>query len=349
MTEEARGRWEQRWHPLRQEWVVYSAHRNSRPWSGQQAGFKRGLLFSHDPACYLCPGNTRISGLANPMYEGVHVFDNDHPVVGPLAPLNLDDEVPGLYRRSPAQGRARVVCYDARHHVTMNDLSIDQVAEVLAVWQAETRALMQDPAIRFALIFENRGELCGVSSPHPHCQIYATNFVFKHVEQEMQAVAQHRHDHGSDLFDLILQAEQRAGSRVVAENDHAIAFVPFFARYSYEVWVFPKQRHADLSTLSPAELDGLAAVYQELGRRYDLLFRMPFPYVMSLYQAPLDGGDYHDYHLHFVFLPPLRSPGLQKFPAGPEVGGGNFMCDTLPEEKAAELRALKLEDYAVIR
>ncbi len=345
---DSQGRWEQRWHPLREEWVVYSAHRNNRPWSGGQAGFRREALPPHDPACYLCPGNTRVSGIVNPAYRGVYVFENDHPVVGPLAPEELTDEVPGLYRRAPALGRARVVCYDHRHHVTLNDLETKQVAEVLGVWREETLGLLADPDITFGLIFENRGKLCGVSSPHPHCQIYATRFVFKNVEREMEALARHRQAHGTNLFDLILKAEGGQGGRVVCQNEHAVAFVPFFARYSYEVWIFPRKRHAHLGTLSPAELAGLAAVYQELGRRYDLLFGMPFPYVMSLYQAPLDGADYGDYHLHFVFLPPLRRPDLQKYPAGPEIGGGNFMCDTLPEEKAAELKALHPSDYQVI-
>ena len=35
----------------------------------------------------------------------------------------------------------------------------------------------------------------------------------------------------------------------------------------------------------------------------------------------------------------LRRPNLLKYLAGPEIGGGNFLSDTAPEEKAAELRA----------
>jgi UDPglucose--hexose-1-phosphate uridylyltransferase len=339
------GKWEQRWHPLRREWVVYSAHRQTRPWQGATEKSATDAP-SYDPDCYLCPGNVRVSGKRNPNYEDVFVFDNDHPVVGMDAPDVFPSGAhPTLYRKTRADGIARVVCYDPRHNVTLSDVPLDSVRKVLAAWREQVRELSEMNNVRFILIFENKGEITGTSNPHPHCQIYATNFVFNNVERELDAVRRYRDECGATIFDHILEAEQTEGARVVAENEHALAFVPFFARYSYEVWVFPKRRHATLTTLSDDEIAGLAAVYQELNRRYDLLFDLSFPYVMSLYQAPVDGGDYADYHLRFVFLPPLRRPGLQKFPAGPEIGGGNFMCDTMPEEKAAELRGVNLSCF----
>ena len=63
---------------------------------------------------------------------------------------------------------------------------------------------------------------------------------------------------------------------------------------------------------------------------------------MVFAQAPVDGGDYKDYHMHLIICPPLRQPGLQKFLAGPEAGADTFMADTLPEIKAAELRKLEI-------
>lgn len=332
------GKWEQRWHPLRQEWVVYSAHRNSRPWHGAEVE-AQGQCLAHDPDCYLCPGNTRISGIQNPDYEKIYVFDNDHPVVGPRAP-DLEEASDTLYKKRSASGLARVICYDPRHHVSLADLKKDQVGHVLQAWREQVIELSQRPEVNFILFFENRGEITGVSSMHPHCQLYATNFVFKNVETELRALKKN-----TSIFSGILALEQQNQIRIVAENDHAIAFVPFFARYPYEVWLFPKKPHADLSTLSDQECHDVGSLYQEIVRRYDLLYDRPFPYVMSLYQAPCDGQPYEGYHLHFVFLPPLRQPGVQKFPAGPEIGGGNFMNDTLPEETAATLRAMTIEDY----
>jgi UDPglucose--hexose-1-phosphate uridylyltransferase len=141
------------------------------------------------------------------------------------------------------------------------------------------------------------------------------------------------------LFRDIIAAEQQAGSRILAENDSAIAFMPYFARYAYEVFVAPKATHPSLATLAPNELLDLASVLKDVLVRFDNLWQMPFPYVMPLHQAPTDGGDYSGFHFHIEFHPPLRKPDLLKFLAGPEVGGGNFLSDTSPEEKAAELRS----------
>jgi len=140
------------------------------------------------------------------------------------------------------------------------------------------------------------------------------------------------------LFQDIIAAEQETGTRIIAENDSAIAFVPYFARYAYEVFVAPKATHPSLATLSAGEMLDFASVLKDVLVRFDNLWQMPFPYVMPLHQAPTDGGDYCGFHFHIEFHPPLRKPDLLKFLAGPEVGGGNFLSDTSPEEKAAELR-----------
>ncbi len=337
------GKWEKRWHPLRQEWVVYAAHRNSRPWSTATNQVPDKEVPAYDPACYLCPGNARVHGTQNPPYQDVYIFDNDHPVVGMQAPeIEPARRVSGggLYRREKATGIARVICYDPRHNVTLADVSTEQVAKVMGAWREQVRELSRNPAIGYALIFENKGELSGVSNPHPHCQLYATDFVFKHIEEQLEAARYYRQEQGRNIFAQIMENEQKDEIRVVAENQGAIAFIPFFARYAYEMMIFPKKRHATLMTMTDTELYDLAAVFQEVIRRYDANFGMSFPYVMSIQQAPLQ-GEFPEHHFHLSLLPPLRQPGLIKYLAGPEIGGGNFMADTLPEEKAAELRRVE--------
>jgi UDPglucose--hexose-1-phosphate uridylyltransferase len=336
------GKWEQRWHPLRREWVVYSAHRDNRPWHGKREKDAVSAP-AYDPACYLCPGNKRVHGHSNPSYHDIHIFDNDHPVVGPDAP-EARNVSSGLYRVSRADGLARVVCYDPRHNVTLTDVPPAKAVKVFKTWREQTKEFARTPGIRSALIFENKGSLVGTSSLHPHCQIYGVNFTFKHVEAEMEAAAEFQKAGGGNLFDSILKTEKTDGRRLLGENSEALAFIPFFARWPYEAWIFPKRRHATLATMSDTELEGLCGVFQQVTRRYDLLFGMSFPYVMSFYQAPLVKPD-PDYHLHMVLLPPLKQPGLQKFPAGPEIGGGNFMVDSMPEEKAGELRAVNLASF----
>jgi UDPglucose--hexose-1-phosphate uridylyltransferase len=330
--------WEERWHPLREEWIIVAAHRQNRPWIGETLSAPADTLPGYLPDCYLCPGNLRVSGLRNPEYTQTFVFDNDHPCVGFEAPANL--AAPGgIYRNRPAQGIARVVCYSPNHNLTLAELATPEIDHLLNVWQEQYLELGQRPEIEHVLIFENKGEAVGVSNPHPHCQIYATNFVFKYIETEARVSRQHWQETGRILFQDILEAEQQDGRRIICENDSAIAFIPYFARYAYEVFVAPKATHPSLAALSKEERSDLAGVLKQVLVKFDNLWRMPFPYVMPLHQAPTGGEDYSGFHFHIEFHPPLRKPNLLKYLAGPEIGGGNFLSDTAPEQKAEELRA----------
>jgi len=289
--------------------------------------------------CYLCPGNRRSSGAVNPNYQSTFVFENDHPCVSPEAPADLAPLDP-IYQRRPARGAARVICYSPKHNLTLAELEAIEIENLLGVWQAQYVELGRPAGRSHVLIFENKGEVVGVSNPHPHCQIYATNFVFKTIETEARAGQRYLAETGRVLFQDILKAECADGSRIIAENNSAIAFMPYFARYAYEVFVAPKQTRPSLAALSDAEVRDFGGVLKTVLVKLDNLWRMPFPYVMPLHQAPTDGGDYEGFHFHIEFHPPLRKPDLLKYLAGPEIGGGNFLSDTVPEQKAAELRAL---------
>ncbi|MBI4582220.1 MAG: galactose-1-phosphate uridylyltransferase [Planctomycetes bacterium] len=336
--------WEERWHPLREEWVIVAAHRQDRPWSGEEAVPREAALPDYDPDCYLCPGNPRVGGAVNPDYRQTFVFDNDLPCVGLNAPAELDAPA-GIYRNRPAVGIARMVCYSRRHNETLAELSVGQIDALLRVWQEEYVSLGERPEVNHVLTFENKGEAVGMSNPHPHGQIYATNFVFKTIEVEDSVCRRHRADTGRALFQDILAAEHEDGRRILYERDSAIAFVPYFARYPYEVFVAPGETHPSIAALSDRERYDLAGVLKDTLVRLDNLWRMSFPYVMCLHQAPTDGRDHSAFHFHIEFHPPLRKPNLRKYLAGPEVGGGSFLSDTSPEDKAAELRALPSVHY----
>ncbi|MFI5184266.1 MAG: galactose-1-phosphate uridylyltransferase [Vicinamibacteria bacterium] len=336
--------WEERWHPLREEWVIVAAHRQNRPWIGETVGKARAALPEYVADCTFCPGNKRISGRVNERYSGTFVFDNDHPCVGSEAPESVAP-VSRVYASRSARGIARVVCYSPRHDVTLAELPPAEVAHLLEVWQQQYRDLGDRPGIEHVLIFENKGEVVGVSNPHPHCQIYATNFVFKTIETEARASARHFLKTGRSLFGEILEAEETDGRRILFENATAIAFIPYFARYAYEVYVAPKATRSSVAALSAAEVADFAEALSHVTIGFDNLWRMPFPYVMALHQAPTDGGDHSGFHFHAEFHPPLRKPDLLKYLAGPEIGGGNFLSDTSPEEKAAELKALPALHY----
>lgn len=331
--------WEQRWHPLREEWVLYTAHRGGRPWIGDTHRAAEITPPAYDPTCALCPGNKRVQG-ANPAYTGVYWFTNDLPCFGSET-TSAGDE---FYQTKAAEGTAEVVCYSPDHGKTFVDLTDEECAAVVALWTERYRELGARPEVDHVLIFENKGSLVGTSNPHPHCQIYAGNMIYGHTAREVESGRKYHAATGGFIGQEILRREL-AGPRVIAQNDSFVACVPWFARYAYEVYILPRRQVASLAELTPAEQRALGLMIREVTTRYDNLWQMPMPYVMAIHQAPTDGGDHSMYPFHLEFHPPLRKPDTLKYLAGPEVGGGSMTNESDPDEKAAELKAVPSVHY----
>jgi UDPglucose--hexose-1-phosphate uridylyltransferase len=270
----------------------------------------------------------------NPDYRGVYVFTNDLPVFSPDAPVPSPGD--DLYRTRQAVGTAEVICYHHDPARSLADLTDDEVAAVCHAWQERTRALQSMTGVAHVLIFENRGAVVGTSNPHPHCQIYAGSMVYATMAREVEVAASHRRETGRSLLADVVKRELN-GPRVIAEGEHFFGCVPWFALYSYEVHILPRRPVSSLLDLDAAQLRSLALVLREVVQRYDALWGFRLPYVLAVHQAPV--GEHRDYPFHIELHPPLRAPGLMKYLAGPEVGGGSMTNESDPDEKAAQLRA----------
>jgi UDPglucose--hexose-1-phosphate uridylyltransferase len=322
--------WELRWHPFRGEWVLFTAHRGARPWIGETVVDDEPEVPTDNA---LAPLGRRIA-TTNPDYRGVFVFTNDLPVFGPDAPEpDHDDE---LYRTRRAVGTAEVVCYHHDPAKSMADLSDDEVAAVVRTWRDRTVALHAMDGVAHVLIFENRGAAVGTSNPHPHCQIYAGSLVYGIAEREDDVATAHFAATGRELLADVV-ARELTGGRMLDGNDRFFACVPWFARYAYEVLVLPRQPVTSLAELDDDACHDLGVVLRDVVRRYDALWGIRMPYVLAVHQAPV--GEHPHYPFHVELHPPLRAPGLLKYLAGPEIGGGSMTNESDPDEKAAELRA----------
>lgn len=332
--------WEQRFHPLRREWVLYTSHRGGRPWIGDTHAPADVAPPHFDPTCALCPGNARVRG-HNPNYTGVYCFTNDLPTFDSDAatPPASDD----FYRARAAKGTAEVICYSPDHAKTFVDLSDDETRDVAALWKERYETLGARADVDHVLIFENKGALVGTSNPHPHCQIYAGNLIYGHTLSEVESSRDFHQQTGAFLGQEILRREA-TGPRVICENAAFLACVPWFARYAYEVYILPKRQMSSLADLNENEVAELGLIIREVTTRYDNLWQMPMPYVMAIHQAPTD-GHYPFYPFHLEFHPPLRKPDTLKYLAGPEIGGGSMTNESDPDEKAAELRAVSSVHY----
>ncbi len=331
----AKAIWEQRWHPLREEWVLYTEHRGGRPWAGETKPPEIERPASYDPACALCPGNERLRD-QNPAYEGVYWFPNDLPPFSDEAPAPPGGDE--LYRVRPVRGASEVLCYHPDHGKTFAELGPGQAAAVVRAWRERYVELSARAGVACVLIFENKGALVGTSNPHPHCQIYAGNLVYAIFQRERAAAKRYRERTGDSLLEAVVRRE-RDSPRVIASNAEFFACVPWFARYAYEVLILPRRPAASLADLDDARCRALADSLLAVTRAYDKLWDMPMPYVMAVHQAPADGDPANrDYPFHIEFHPPLRKPDTLKYLAGPEIGGGSMTNESDPDKTAAELR-----------
>jgi UDPglucose--hexose-1-phosphate uridylyltransferase len=319
---------ELRWHPLLSQWVITATHRQDR------------TFLPPEDYCPLCP--TRPGGFPTEVpaeaYDIV-VFENKFPSLQPEPPapaVEGSELAPVL----PARGVCEVVLFSSNHRESLTTMPLRRIANVARVWKDRTLELGSRPGIEYVFPFENRGEAVGVTLHHPHGQIYAFPFVPPIVQRELEASRAHHLKHGRCLFCDSLAEERKDGRRIVLEGERFVAYVPFFARYPYEVYLAPRAHLASLADLRGDDFDELAVVLKGLLTKYDALFDRPFPYMMVCHQAPSDGAAHPELHLHFEFYPPMRTATKQKFLAGCESGAGNFINDKLAEESATELRAV---------
>lgn len=313
---------EMRWNPLLKEWVAIAAHRQGRPQMPKDW-------------CPFCPGSGKV-----PDNYDVYIYPNDFATftLTPPEPLTPATD---FYPVTKTKGACDVVLYHPDHNTSLPQLSINHITKLIHLWQKRFQELKKDSAIKYIFIFENKGEVIGVTMPHPHGQIYSFSYVPPKIATELNSSKEYFANKNSCLFCDILNLELKHKERIVAENDSFVAFIPFFARWPYEVHIYPKKHIQTILEINNAnEVSDFAKILKILTQKYDNLFGFSFPYMMVMHSAPVD-GEYPYFHFHIEFYPPYRSATKLKYLAGCESGAGTFINDTIPEEKAEELRNAK--------
>lgn len=328
-----------RFNPLTESWVLVSPHRSKRPWQGQVEKLAADSRPPHDPNCYLCAGNVRANGEHNPHYSSVFVFDNDFAALLPTAPTAQKSSGGSPFFRSKIErGMARVICFSPRHDLTIAEMSTIEIRKVVDAWVEEFEKLGVKPFVNYVQIFENKGAIMGCSNPHPHGQIWAQASIPDEPLKKQKAQLKYWKKHGRTILADYLAAELRENERVLFENEHFVALVPFWAVWPFEAMIVPKRAAPRISDLSDAEKTALADAYRQLAVSYDGLFQTSFPYSAGIHQAPTDGKAHPEWHWHFVFYPPLlRSETVKKFMVGYEMLA-NPQRDITPEMAARMLR-----------
>lgn len=311
---------ELRWHPLIKDWIMIASNRQGRPQMPKDY-------------CPFCPSFGNV-----PEYE-VMEYDNDFPALSQNPP-EPDDVANDFFKVKPSYGKCEVILYSPGHTVTLPELSDEHMKKIVDLWCERFNVISSDEKIKYVFIFENRGDLVGVTMPHPHGQIYGYSFVPKKLELETEAAKEYYNEKQACLFCDMLKNELAEDKRIIFQNEHFTVFLPFYCEYPYGVYIMSNRHVNYITQLSEAEKETLGLTIRDTVGMLDSLFDFRFPYMMCMHNAPVNSGDYEkDFHFHIEFFPPMRSADKQKFNASSETGAWACCNPTCPEETSEELRA----------
>jgi UDPglucose--hexose-1-phosphate uridylyltransferase len=313
---------ELRYDVLREEWVIVASHRQHRTFQPRRDD------------CPLCPTTDGHESEIPARDYDVVVFENRFPALRAVEQVSAEDQ---QYVRT-GNGACEVVAFTADHDASWATLDAAKIDLLVDVWIDRTVELSGRKGIEQVFCFENRGSEIGVTLTHPHGQIYAYPYVAPRTARMVRTMETHRRQTGRNLADEVVAAERAGGTRVVAATEHWTAFVPFAARWPYEVHIYPNQRVPDLAALPDAARAEFGEIYIDVVRRFDRLFDKPAPYVSAVHQAPVRVG--RDLlALHVEVFTTRRASGRLKYLAGTETGVDAFSNDIPPETAAERLRA----------
>ena len=310
---------ELRYNPFKDDWVMIASARQDRPQMPKDW-------------CPFCAGSGKV-----PKDYDVYAYDNDFPALS-MNPPEPDDVGTDFFKVQKSYGKCEVILYSPDHNTTLPELPASHIRKIVDLWCKRFEALKAYPKSKYIMIFENRGEVVGVTMPHPHGQIYAYPFIPKKLQLELDLTRKHQSETGHCLFCDWMNAEMQEKIRVIFDNKHFAVIVPFYSEFTYGFHIIAKEHVQYITDFSDEQKVSLAETLRQATGMLDSLFDMKFPYMMCMHSAPVNTPDIEGYHFHIEFFPPMRSAEKQQFLASSETGAWAHCNPTAPEEKAEELR-----------
>jgi UDPglucose--hexose-1-phosphate uridylyltransferase len=323
------------------DWVVFAPTRRLRPHDGVEASVS---VDGGPSACPFCPGNEaftppEIYAVRDPASGRwrVRVIPNKFPA------LTIEDNPrresdDHSFQFMGGCGAHEVIVESPEHNLFLAQQPVDQVALVLKTLQARAQDLLRDPRFHAVVIFKNHGEAAGTSLPHPHWQLVATPVVPRWLRLKHLTAMEYFDRTGQCLYCVLTSRELADGRRVLAENEHYVAILPFASHVPFETWIVPRARQASFQSVSPDRLDSLAQILQHvLLRLYTGLDNPAFNLTID---DVARGDEDKEYFLwHISIIPRLTTP------AGFELGSGMAINTVMPEDA---VRFLKQTDVATV-
>ncbi|MCD6545836.1 MAG: galactose-1-phosphate uridylyltransferase [Thermotogae bacterium] len=310
-----------RYNPLTDEWVMVSSSRRARP------------VLPSENACPLCPGVLELEK----NYD-LATFENRFPALKMDAPEVVQES--NLLKKMKSKGVCEVIMYTSEHNSALPRMSLNQIEKLILVWRDRTYEISKFNSVKYIFLFENRGREVGATLSHPHGQLYAFPFVPKRIQAKLDSMKEHYSQYKKCVLCEIISEEIVKGERIIYQNDGFIAIVPFYARFPYEVHIYPKRHVTSILDMTNNEIKDFAKTLKAVTMKYDKLFAQEFPYMMCFFQKPFNVNENFEdfFHFHVEFYPPKRDKDKIKWMASVETGTWNFINPSLPKEVADRLK-----------
>ncbi|HET9724111.1 MAG TPA: galactose-1-phosphate uridylyltransferase [Actinomycetota bacterium] len=318
--------------PTTRQWSILAPRRSQRP--HDPVVVPRPELPRHENSCPFCPGNEdqtppEITRLPDALGWRVRVVPNMYGALVGEGPVHRSGSP--MFREMPGVGSHEVVVESPRHDARLDEMTQQEVAEVVGVWRSRYRDLIARPEIRAVVVFKNFGALAGTSLAHPHSQVVGTPVYLPRLLRRLDVATRYFDDHGVCVYDDTIAAERDAALRIVDECGRFLSFEPFASGSPYETWVLPTFHQGSFGALADEDVDDLACA---LVRALSAIRRAcgDPDFNLVVYSAPSDGHTDEVFHWHIKILPRLATP------AGFEIGSAMSINTVPPEDAAAALR-----------
>lgn len=318
------------------EWVIIAPERAKRG-SNLPRPVASIAVPALDPSCPFCPGNESLSGdtlYSAPGDDGrwaVRSILNKFSALSPQGGVACSDGPGKVGETVNGVGLHEVLVETPHHDLSLAQLPVEQMQRVVEAYLDRFRHCYADPRVRHVIIFKNHGLDAGASQQHPHSQVVGIPIVPGQVMDRLEGAARFYAETGQCLACTMLANEYEARPRVVAENAHFVAFIPYAALSPYHLWIFPKVHAACFSSLPAGAVRDLAEILRTvLAKVHGLLANPPFNLVVrSLGPQEADAPHFHWY---IPIVPRvIRTAGF-------ELGTGMYINPSLPETSAQALR-----------
>jgi UDPglucose--hexose-1-phosphate uridylyltransferase len=324
---------------ITRQWVIIATERARRPDQFRNAEAPRKDLPRHDATCPFCPGNEAMTPAETFRFPQagpwqVRTFPNKFAALS--AEGELARHVEGVKRTISGVGVHEVIVESPLHNTSLALMAEAEIEKVIAACLDRYHKAFSDHRVEAVTLFKNHGVAAGTSLLHPHCQLIGTPVIPTEVRQRLERALRFYDDNGSCIFCTTLNEELKDQVRLVAENKHFVAFIPFAALSPFHLWIYPRRHNASFGMITGDEISSFARILRGVLRKLHFGLNDP-DFNLVVRTAPRESNHIRYYHWYMSVVPRLTKA------AGFELGSGMYINVSRPEDSAAFLRGVTAE------